>query len=114
MSFKQIMELAELLDDGRVTGEDVVRYVKSQGDVTGESVTVRGDRGTTDFVKFLIPGKNGKSKGGSAPTLGIVGRLGGLGARPERIGFTSDGEGAPAAAGCAGQLARQLNPGGMV
>ena len=114
MSFKQIMELAELLDDGRVTGEDVVRYVKSQGDVAGESVTVRGDRGTTDFVKFLIPGKNGKSKGGSAPTLGIVGRLGGLGARPERIGFTSDGDGALAAAGCAAQLARQLIRGDML
>jgi hypothetical protein len=32
--------------------------------------------------------------GGQAPTLGIIGRLGGLGARPERIGFVSDGDGA--------------------
>ena len=30
MSFKQIIELAELLDDGRVTGEDVVRYIKAR------------------------------------------------------------------------------------
>ena len=29
-----------------------------------------------------------------APTLGLIGRLGGLGARPERIGFVSDGDGA--------------------
>ena len=27
MSFKQVIELADLLDDGRVTGEDVVKYV---------------------------------------------------------------------------------------
>ncbi|MGO0916215.1 DUF1177 family protein, partial [Clostridioides difficile] len=41
-----------------------------------------------------IPGKNGKLKGGDAPTLGILGRLGGIGARPEVIGFVSDGDGA--------------------
>lgn len=46
---------------------------------------------------MVIPGKNGKSGGGTAPTLGIIGRLGGLGARPERIGFVSDGDGALAA-----------------
>lgn len=106
MSFKQLMDLADILDDGRVTGEDVVRYVTAEGNVTGTSTTVQGDRGTTDFVKFVIPGKNGKTKGGTAPTLGIVGRLGGLGARPERIGFTSDGDGALAAATCAAKLAR--------
>src|SRR5699024_9275925 len=32
-----------------------------------------------------------------APTLGIIGRLGGVGARPEQIGFVSDGDGALAA-----------------
>ena len=63
MSFKQIIELAELLDDGRVTGEDVVRYIKSQGDVEASCVTVQGDRGTTDFVKFLIPGKQNHFSG---------------------------------------------------
>lgn len=31
------------------------------------------------------------------PTLGILGRLGGLGARPEMIGYVSDGDGALAA-----------------
>jgi hypothetical protein len=33
-------------------------------------------------------------RGGSAPTLGVVGRLGGVGARPSEIGFASDGDGA--------------------
>lgn len=82
MSFKQVIELADLLDDGRVTGEDVVKYVTAEGNVKATCTTVTGAKGSTDFVKFLIPGKNGKTKGGTAPTLGIVGRLGGLGARP--------------------------------
>ena len=34
-----------------------------------------------------MKGKNGKSSGGNAPTLGIIGRLGGIGARPEMTGF---------------------------
>lgn len=111
MSFKQLVELADMLDDGHVTGGDVVRYVQAQGAVEGSSTTVKGERGSTDFVKFLIPGKNGKRHGGSAPTFGIVGRLGGLGARPERLGFTSDGDGALAAVTCAATLARGLNKG---
>ena len=106
MSFKQVIELADLLDDGRVTGEDVVKYVTAEGNVKATCTTVTGAKGSTDFVKFLIPGKNGKTKGGTAPTLGIVGRLGGLGARPERIGFTSDGDGALAASAIAAKLAR--------
>ena len=76
MSFKQVIELADLLDDGRVTGEDVVKYVTAEGNVKATCTTVTGAKGSTDFVKFLIPGKNGKTKGGTAPTLGIVGRLG--------------------------------------
>lgn len=67
MSFKQVIELADLLDDGRVTGEDVVKYVTAEGNVKASCTTVTGAKGSTDFVKFLIPGKNGKTKGGTAP-----------------------------------------------
>ena len=70
MSFKQVIELADLLDDGRVTGEDVVKYVTAEGNVKATCTTVTGAKGSTDFVKFLIPGKNGKTKGGTAPTPG--------------------------------------------
>ena len=66
MSFKQVIELADLLDDGRVTGEDVVKYVTAEGNVKATCTTVTGAKGSTDFVKFLIPGKNGKTKGGTA------------------------------------------------
>ncbi|WP_254171499.1 DUF1177 family protein, partial [Clostridioides difficile] len=39
-----------------------------------------------------------------APTLGILGRLGGIGARPEVIGFVSDGDGALVAIAVAAKL----------
>ena len=39
-----------------------------------------------------------------APTIGLLGRLGGLGARPEVTGFVSDGDGALAALSAAAKL----------
>ena len=55
---------------------------------------MRGEKGETDFIRFCIPGERGRFAGGTAPTIGIVGRLGGLGARPAVKGFVSDGDGA--------------------
>ncbi|MGE5653000.1 MAG: DUF1177 domain-containing protein, partial [Bacillota bacterium] len=62
-------------------------------------------KGSTDFVKVLIPGRMGRSIQGPAPTLGIIGRLGGIGARPGRIGLVSDGDGAVTALAVALKLA---------
>ena len=50
------------------------------------------------------PGKERKEQGGSAKTMGILGRLGGLGARPEQLGFVSDGDGALTALAVAAKL----------
>ncbi|KMY51838.1 DUF1177 domain-containing protein [Peribacillus loiseleuriae] len=105
MSFKHVIELYELLDSQYVTGEDVKHYLSNiggDGNITVE--TVHGELGSTDFVKVTVPGKDGKSKGGHAPTLGIIGRLGGIGARPEMIGFVSDGDGALSAVSAAAKL----------
>lgn len=105
MSFKHVIELYELLDNQYVTGEDVKHYLSNIGGVGNITVeTVHGELGSTDFVKVTIPGKDGKSKGGHAPTLGIIGRLGGIGARPEMIGFVSDGDGALSAVSAAAKL----------
>jgi len=95
MLLKEIIKAFELLDDPRASGERAaskVREIDPQAEV--EVRTVRGDRGSTDFIKLVIPGSNGRSKGGGAPTLGIIGRLGGVGARPECIGAVSDADGA--------------------
>jgi hypothetical protein len=69
------------------------------------SVTrVEGAKGGTDFVKVVVPGSAGARAGGPAPTLGVLGRLGGVGARPERIGLVSDADGAVAALAAAAKL----------
>jgi hypothetical protein len=93
MAWKQVLEMFEMLDSAHVDGERVAGEFRR---VRLEEITttrVHGDSGYTDFVKVLIPGSNGATAGGEAPTLGIIGRHGGLGARPERIGFVSDGDG---------------------
>lgn len=105
MSLKYTMEVIELLDDVKANGESVVRLFDGFEHCTATYETVAGKEGSTDFVKVVIKGTEGKSSGGKARTLGIVGRLGGLGARPQRIGFVSDGDGAAAAVAIALKLA---------
>ena len=114
MSIKHIVELMDLLDDPSVNGQTVADYLRSYGAEHIQVTTLTGEKGSTDFVKVLIPGQKGKSTGGNHPTLGIVGRLGGLGARPERIGFTSDGDGALSAMAAAAKLAQMHKRGDIL
>lgn len=105
MSWKHTLELFDIMDDIHVDGESIRNYLRAidpEADVTVERV--EGPRGTTDFVRVLIPGTDGKTAGGTAPTLGVIGRLGGIGARPEVRGFVSDGDGALAAMAVAAKL----------
>ena len=112
MIAKYIMELYEILDSSTASGKDVEEYLKSIcSDANIEVYPLVGAKGKTDMIKIRIAGKNGKSKKGSAPTLGILGRLGGLGARPERIGFVSDGDGALTALAVAAKLLTMQNKG---
>lgn len=95
MVFKQMLEVFDILDDINASGDRVAEYLKTiKTDADVQVKVIYGDKGTTDLIKVTIPGTNGKINGGDAPTLGLIGRLGGLGARPERIGFVSDGDGA--------------------
>jgi hypothetical protein len=103
--FTQVIEIYDLLDRATIRGIDVVTFFKNQGLTSIEMNKIVGDTGSTDFIKILIPGSNGKTRQGSAPTLGIIGRLGGIGARPERIGLVSDADGAVTALACALKLA---------
>ncbi|MBB3127132.1 hypothetical protein FHS19_001786 [Paenibacillus rhizosphaerae] len=105
MTLKQTMISLDAMDDGYVTGEKVKTLFAGYADVSVEVQKVTGEKGSTDFIKIVIPGTEGKSKGGSVPTLGIVGRLGGIGARPSRIGLVSDADGAVAAVASALKLA---------
>lgn len=105
MSLKYTLEVMELLDDPGINGQKVVEMFNPFVHCSASYKRVKGAEGSTDFVKIVIKGTNGKSTGGSAPTLGIVGRLGGLGARPSKIGSVSDGDGAISAVAIALKLA---------
>ncbi len=104
MILKQVLEIYDLLDSSTVSGEKVKElFQKHKWDLVTVN-TIDGEEGSTDFVKIIIPGKNGKIKGGHVPTMGIIGRLGGIGARPSVIGYVSDGDGATAALSAALKL----------
>jgi hypothetical protein len=108
---KQVIEIFELLESPRVNGQEVADLLKQRGLQTIEVKKIEGKSGTTDFIKTLVPGTAGKASGGSAPTLGIIGRLGGIGARPERIGLVSDADGAAVALSCTLKLADMVKKG---
>ena len=116
MIVKEILDIYEILDSAYANGEKVADYLRSIGGNCEISVSkLKGKGGkSTDVIKVMIPGSNGKSKGGSAPTIGLLGRLGGLGARPERIGFVSDGDGALTVLAAAAKLLKMQREGDLL
>jgi hypothetical protein len=114
MSLSHTLAVFEALDSPRASGDTLRALLDG---VSGVEVTierVRGSRGATDFVRIVVPGARGRRGGGPAPTLGIVGRLGGVGARPSRIGLVSDADGAVAAGAIARKLAFMRREGDLL
>ena len=105
MALKQVLDIYELLDNAQVDGSQVADLLtrRSADDVRVERVT--GEQGYTDFLACAIRGN------GAGPTLGIIGQLGGIGARPAQIGLVSDADGAIVALSVALKLADLLRCG---
>ncbi|MCX8193030.1 MAG: DUF1177 domain-containing protein [Nitrososphaeria archaeon] len=112
-TLKHVLHIIDLLDDPYVDGEKVRKFFLEQGfkDILIEVETIRGDKSSTDFLSITIPGVNGKISNGKSPTLGIVGRLGGVGARPSEIGLVSDADGAIVALAAAYKIGEMKNKG---
>ncbi|OLN31980.1 DUF1177 domain-containing protein [Desulfosporosinus metallidurans] len=105
MLIKQLMELYELIDRSDANGYSVKEFLENTYGAKDITVrTIQGNPGSTDFIRIRISGTRGKSQGMNAPTIGLLGRLGGLGARPEVIGMVSDGDGALVALTIAAKL----------
>ncbi|WP_116474735.1 DUF1177 domain-containing protein [Zobellella maritima] len=107
MSLQQTLTVYELLDGANVTGDAVLQlfepYREFGVEVSVEQVT---EESRADFIRILVKGENGKSNGGSARTLGLVGRNGAIGARPDRLGMVSDADGAVTVIAAALKLAQ--------
>lgn len=106
MALKQVLEILDMLEYAVIKEEIVENYFlgKDLDKQNLELQSVKGEKGKTTFVKIQIYGTDGRAGGGQAPTLGIIGRLGGIGARPDRIGLVSDADGAIAALACASKI----------
>ncbi len=106
---KQILDAVALVDTADANGQAVSDWLRALG-ADADTIRLEG-RGHTDLVRAVVAGSRGRAAGGSAPTLGIIGRLGGVGARPDRLGLVSDGDGAIVALAAAAWLARAASHG---
>lgn len=111
MLIKQVIEVFDLIDRADASGAIVEKYMTSLGAKDVKVTTIEGPKGKTDFIRIRIAGTKGKQSGGKAKTLGVLGRLGGLGARPTMIGTVSDGDGAISALALAAKLLDMQNKG---
>src|SRR5262245_44072990 len=90
---KQVLEITEFLDRPEVAAADVARLFAAPGIPEVQIQPVRTEQGSTLFIKLLIPGAHAVTIAERAPTLGIIGYLGGVRAKPEVIGLVSDADG---------------------
>lgn len=116
MLLKEIMDIIELIEGPDAGWKKIKNYFLARG-ATADDISleeVSGEEGKTLFVKVTIPGLKGRRAGGEAPTLGVIGRLGGIGARPHRIGLVSDADGAITALAAAAYLAKIRHKGDVL
>ncbi|NIM91976.1 MAG: DUF1177 family protein [Candidatus Aminicenantes bacterium] len=105
MPWKQVTEIYDLLDNSKVTASSVKDFLLSCGlkDQEVKTKRVEEEKGFTEFIKIKLKGQGRRA--GKTPTLGIIGRLGGIGAHPHTTGLVSDADGALTALAGASKLA---------
>lgn len=106
---KQVIDTIELLSSAHITGDAVAKVLRDAGDCEVEVTRLERDGAATDFLSIVIPGLDA-----SAPQLGIVGRLGGIGARPAVTGLVSDSDGAVVAIAAALKLMAMARQGDVM
>lgn len=81
MLIKQIIEVFDLLDSPMPAGKRLKLIYRARGG-RYHSQDYPDGKYATDFIKIVIAGRM-EGLPGTAPTMGIVGRLGAIGARPK-------------------------------
>lgn len=105
MAMRQVLDAWDMLDTPRAGAKLVASRLSVRGLKSITTMRLGNEKLGTDFLKVVVPGTDGRQRGGTAPTLGIIGRLGGVGARPALIGLVSDADGAVVALASALKLA---------
>lgn len=113
MALKHVMEIYELLDDAKITVSAVKDFLRNHGLEAHDVKTkkIEEEKGSTEFIKIKISGEKQSTRKGKLPCLGIIGRLGGIGARPHITGLVSDADGAITALATAYKLAEMRRKG---
>lgn len=106
---KHVIDTIELLSSAYVTGESVAQVLRAAGRCEVEVTRLERGEAATDFLSIIIPGADE-----SAPQLGIVGRLGGIGARPAVNGLVSDSDGAVVAIAAALKIMAMARQGDLM
>jgi len=113
MVIKEILEIYNLIDRPKIDKDLLSDLFKKYGvDLEWNFVSEKKlskppiGGGDTYFLKIIISGRKRKFNKGKQPTLGIIGQLGGVGARPNQLGFVSDGDGALAVLATALKLSK--------
>lgn len=113
MALKHVMEIYDFLERPVIDIDQLKKIFLERGleEREFESHRVRGNKADTQFVKIRLQGQDARSKRKRIRTLGIIGRLGGVGARPHKLGLVSDADGAITALACALKMADMRNRG---
>lgn len=104
MALAHVLDILALIDRPEVDLVALAERLTLPGVAPPRFTPARSRRGRTTFVRAVVPGTAGRLAGGRAPTLGIIGFLGGIGARPAAVGLVSDADGAAAALAAAAKL----------
>ncbi|MBN1273940.1 MAG: DUF1177 domain-containing protein [Candidatus Aminicenantes bacterium] len=107
MIMKQVIDVCDLLDSPNIPKNMLKDFFMGWGINEKEMILQPAEekKGKTLFIKIHIGGISGRKNGGEAPTLGIIGQLGGIGARPHKTGLVSDADGAVTALSSACKIA---------
>jgi len=98
-----VLDVLRVLNKPEVSEKDL-RELLDRGGVKLEFERVRGEKGSTLLVRMIAEGEGSR-------TIGVVGRLGGVAARPELKGMVSDADGAIVALSVAAEIAEMYEYG---
>ncbi|HWQ17937.1 MAG TPA: DUF1177 domain-containing protein [Sulfolobales archaeon] len=99
-----IIRVIDILDSPSINEEDIEGLVKQCKNSSIEFERLKSEKGETLFTKIVFDFGRGRR-------IGVIGRLGGVGARPHVIGMVSDADGAIVALAVAEKLARMCSKG---